>query len=387
MNRHIISLGWTLLHFIWQAAIIALLYKSSELYSGKQRSQSQYVLGLIAQLAMGAAGLLTFICEEAGTSILPGLGLAHFTATVFDTRWFVPASAMATLFLWLDGFWLLGVAVLALRATGGWWLLHCLARTEQFSTPINVLLRFEQIVRRLGVRGTVKLRMAPGISSPFAVGYLRPLVYLPASALTSLSPEQLDAVLAHEIEHIRRADYFWNLVQIAVETLFFFHPAVWWIGSRVREQRELCCDDVALRFTPQPWVYASALATLEENRSSPLLFAMPLFGESDTSGLLNRIARILGVPRETAAPSTRWLLTLTLCLFMMSGIFMLRVPATQLAIASKPVTQAQGQVALPDPHPRQRPDPHPNPYLQPHPDPHPNPHPEPHPDPHPLEQR
>jgi beta-lactamase regulating signal transducer with metallopeptidase domain len=410
MNRQIISLGWTLLHFIWEAAIIALFYKSSDLFSGRLRSQSQYVLGLIAQLAMGAAGLLTFTYEEAGPSSLPGFGLAHFTATVFDTRSFLPGSAMAKLFPWLDGFWLLGVAVLCLRATGGWWFLHRLARTDQCSTPVNVLLRFEQIVRRLGIRGTVKLRMAPGILSPFAVGCLRSLVYLPASALTSLSPEQLDAVLAHEVEHIRRADYFWNMVQTAVETLFFFHPAVWWIGSRVREQRELCCDDVALRFTSQPWVYASALATLEENRSSQLLLTMPL---CDKSGLLRRTARILGVPCETAAPSTRWLLTLTLCFAAMSYFFTLQMSATQLAIAPKPVTQAQGQVALPNgsqefqqdqpasnrrpktflvaapqvqtstiagfrpnPYPHQRPDPHSDPHPNPHPDPHPRPHPD-----------
>jgi beta-lactamase regulating signal transducer with metallopeptidase domain len=404
MNRHIISLGWMLLHFVWQAAIIALLYKSSDLFSGKLRNQSQYILGLIAQLAMGAAGLLTFTYEEADPSSLPRLGLTHFTATVFNTGSFLSGSAMAKLFPWLDGFWLLGVAVLFVRAIGGWRFLRHLTRTEQSSAPENVLLRFEQIVKRLGISGTVKLRMAPGILSPFAVGCLRSLVYLPASAVTSLSPEQLDAVLAHELEHIRRADYFWNTLQTAVETMFFFHPAVWWIGSRVREQRELCCDDVALRFTSQPWVYASALATLEENRSSQLLFAMPLSGKGHKSGLLSRTARILGVPCETAASSTRWLLALTLCFAIMSCFFVLQMPATQLAMAPM---QAQRQEALPigsqefqqsqspsngrpktflvetpqvqtiasavprpAPHPHPRPDPHPNSQANPHPDPH-----------------
>jgi hypothetical protein len=126
------------------------------------------------------------------------------------------------------------------------------------------------------------------------MGILRSLIILPASALLALTPEELEAVLAHELEHVRRADYFWNLVQTAVETLFFFHPAVWWLGARVRQQRELCCDDAAVRACADPLLYATALLRLEERRSHHLNLAMALDGHRSSSGLRARISRVLG---------------------------------------------------------------------------------------------
>jgi hypothetical protein len=133
------------------------------------------------------------------------------------------------------------------------------------------------------------------------VGALRALVLLPLSAATSLSPEELEVVLAHELAHVRRADFVWNLVQTFVETLFFFHPAVWWIGSRIRHERELCCDDLALTVCPDAVVYAQALYRLEQQRSRQLQLAMALDGHQPGRTLRMRIARILGEPVAEAA--------------------------------------------------------------------------------------
>jgi hypothetical protein len=126
------------------------------------------------------------------------------------------------------------------------------------------------------------------------MGIVRSLIILPASAVMVLSPQQLEAVLAHELEHVRRADYFWNLIQTTVETLFFFHPAVWWLGSRLRQQRELCCDDAAVQACADPLIYATALLRLEERRSQQLGLAMALDGHRSSSGLRARISRVLG---------------------------------------------------------------------------------------------
>ena len=90
------------------------------------------------------------------------------------------------------------------------------------------------------------------IDSPMTMGTLRAIVLLPLSAITSLGPDELEVVLAHELAHVRRADFFWNILQTIAETLFFFHPAVWWISARIRHERELCCDDLALQDLPQP---------------------------------------------------------------------------------------------------------------------------------------
>ena len=136
------------------------------------------------------------------------------------------------------------------------------------------------------------------------MGTLRAIVLLPLSAVTSLGPDELEVVIAHELAHVRRADFFWNILQTIAETLFFFHPAVWWISSRIRHERELCCDDLALKICPNPFAYANALVRLEEQRSRHLRLAMALDGHQSHQTLLARVARILGEPM-TLIPSRR----------------------------------------------------------------------------------
>jgi hypothetical protein len=146
----------------------------------------------------------------------------------------------------------------------------------------------------MGIRRLVDLRLSERIASPFTAGVLRPWILLPVTALTGLSSEQLEVVLFHELAHIRRADYLWNLLQTMVETLFFFHPAVWWISRRVREERELSCDDIAVKKCSDPTLYASALLRIEEERRTRPQLAMALDGHQSRAGLRARILRILG---------------------------------------------------------------------------------------------
>jgi beta-lactamase regulating signal transducer with metallopeptidase domain len=203
---------------------------------------------------------------------------------------------------WLDVAWLLGVACLSTRTIGGWRLIQRLRRSALVEVPEAVYANFVRQCERLGITRQVSLRISEHIQGPLAMGIVRSLIILPASALMALSPEQLEAVLAHELAHVRRADYLWNLIQTMVETLFFFHPAVWWLGRRLRQQRELCCDDVAVQSCADPLVYATALLRLEERRGQQPSLAMALDGHRPWSGLRVRIARILGEPNGEKGP-------------------------------------------------------------------------------------
>jgi hypothetical protein len=165
-----------------------------------------------------------------------------------------------------------------------------------------VYANFVCLCERLGITRQVSLYISHHIQGPLTIGVVRSLVIVPASALMALTPEQLEAVLAHELAHVRRADYLWNLIQTMVETLLFFHPAVWWLGRRLREQRELCCDDVAVESCADPLVYATALLRLEERRGQRLNLAMALDGNRPWSGLSARIARILGETNGKKGP-------------------------------------------------------------------------------------
>ena len=316
MNHHVESLGWTLVHFCWQAAAIALVYWLTDAVLRKARSQTRYVLALGTMLLMLVSALATFAYEETrgdtvlSSSPLPAMvaiastissDLAPLTKTAGATT--QPVLLPLSRFLpWLDVAWLLGVACLSTRTIGGWRLIHRLRQSALLQAPEVVHTNFVRLRERLGITRQVSLYISHHIQGPLAIGVVRSLVILPVSALMALSPEQLEAVLAHELAHVRRADYLWNLMQTMVETLLFFHPAVWWLGRRLRQQRELCCDDVAVQSCADPLVYATALLRLEERRSQRLSLAMALDGHRPWSGLSLRIARILGETNGEQGP-------------------------------------------------------------------------------------
>jgi beta-lactamase regulating signal transducer with metallopeptidase domain len=309
MTHHWQALGWTLVHFLWQGAAIALVYRVADVALARRSANARYLLALGALLGMLAVSIATLAFEESAFY----QPIPHSSAAVRDvvatrTQPFhldlssTPASAplrqadrfvLGHLMPYLDAVWLIGVLFLSIRTLGGWWLIRRMkARLEQ--APHTLLLRLDRLRRQMNIPRFVDLRLSTRITNPLTAGVLRPWILLPITALTSLSPEQLEVVLAHELAHIRRADYAWNLLQTIVETLFFFHPAVWWISRRVREERELCCDDVAVRSCSDPTVYALALLRLEEERRTRLHLAMALDGHQSRAGLRARILRILG---------------------------------------------------------------------------------------------
>ena len=301
MTHTIEATAWTLIHFCWQAAVIAGIYRLASIAFARRASEARYVLALAALLAMPVAAVFTFAWELRSpaspvySTVTQCAGLRRFSAHgcawnhSFVTR---PAAgsqvanSLPNLMGWIDAFWVIGVLALSVRGLGGWWLIHRLRASAMQQAPEAVRLRpFSASRDALGLRKTVLLRISNAIASPITVGTVRAIVLLPVSAVTLLGPDELEVVLAHELAHVRRADFLWNLVQTLVETLFFFHPAVWWISGRVRHERELCCDDLALKVCPNPVVYASALFHLEEHRSRQMRLAMALDGHQSPQTL------------------------------------------------------------------------------------------------------
>lgn len=315
MTHHWEALGWTLVHFCWQATAIAVVYRLADMAMMRNRTLARYVLALAALLSMFALSIGTLVYEEnvarqsavlstgnaSGAAVAPALQIIPRPEAVIDMP-SMPRHAVKLLasdvLPYLDFFWLAGVVCLSLRTLGGWWLIRRLRHSALQKAPHTLRIGLDRIRLQMGIPRFVDLRLCNRVAGPLTVGVIRPLILLPITALTSLSPEQLEVVLAHELAHIRRADYFWNLLQTMIETLFFFHPAVWWISHRLREQRELCCDDIAVATCQDPAVYASALLRLEEERRLHLHLAMALDGNQSRVSLRARILRILGDPEE-----------------------------------------------------------------------------------------
>ena len=197
--------------------------------------------------------------------------------------------------------WAIGVLAMTLRLIGGWMLTRRLAARAAVAVSPSIDAAARAIAERLQIRRAVAILESRAVVVPTLVGWLKPVVLLPAAALAGLSPEQLQAILAHELAHVRRHDYLVNLLQSMVETLLFYHPATWWVSAQIRAEREHCCDDLAVEVCGDRLVYASALAeltTLAGHRG---------FALAATDGsLLNRVQRILGSQRSMHEPAPAW---------------------------------------------------------------------------------
>jgi TonB family protein len=207
--------------------------------------------------------------------------------------------------------WAAGVLALSLRMV---WSCRQVNRLRRLAEPAagDVVALVARLAERMRIARPIRVLVSAVADGPGMLGWIRPMILLPAATLAGLTPEQLEAVLAHELAHIRRHDYLVNIAQMVVETLLFYHPAVWWISSRIRHERELCCDDLAVAVSGDAVLYARALTRLERLRLSPSTQAALVMGSAGGS-LSYRIRRLVGAETRHYGPS-RWPGVVTLIL-------------------------------------------------------------------------
>lgn len=308
-----------LLHFLWQGSVVALLLAGVLVLLRPRRAETRYRLACGALALMVALPLATAIeyglqgrdhaafgdpvdggeaprldtaavvrdlartlPTEDATSGLAGSLLRQVSARV------EPADAAP----WVLGAWLAGVAVFSLLHLGGWFQVRNLTRLDVTPAPREWQERADEIGRALGLDRAVRVLRSVAVEVPVAVGWLRPVILIPAAALSGLPARQLECILAHELAHIRRRDYLVNLLQTCAETLLFYHPAVWWVSRLIRAERENCCDDIAVELAGSRVLYARALVDFEELRQVTPRLAMG----ADGGSLLRRVERLIGGP-------------------------------------------------------------------------------------------
>ena len=210
-------------------------------------------------------------------------------------------SAVQPWLIWIVLSWVVGVILCSLRPILGWRMLRRLRREGVSSVSEEVQATVGRLSKQLGLRHVVHVMQSTLIKVPIVVGYLRPVILLPVSLLTSMPPAQLEAILAHELAHIRRHDFVINLFQTMIETLFFYHPAVWWLSNRIRVEREHCCDDIVVTCIGNNVEYGRALLAIAEHNGRYSVMAL---GVADGS-LLSRVRRIVGVSSD--GTPQRWI--------------------------------------------------------------------------------
>jgi beta-lactamase regulating signal transducer with metallopeptidase domain len=314
-----LALGWALVDSLWQDALAAAGLAALFALIPVRAARLRYALATSTLLLMLALPLATAVrlthqapwtwVYETAPAVTPASTPAVGGATP------APGSAVTTgaqsvgeriraslepMLPWLVLVWLGGVVALSLRLASGWLLTRRMRSVGTSPVPEACVEAVTRLARRLRVSRPVRVLQSAVVQVPAVIGALRPVILLPASVLTGLTPLQLEALLAHELAHIRRYDYLVNLAQSVIETLLFYHPAVWWVSRSIREEREHCCDDLAVRVCGDAHFYATALLGMERLRISGPTFAMAASGGS----LMSRVRRLVA-PAQTEFP--RWI--------------------------------------------------------------------------------
>lgn len=330
------ALGWALLHFLWQGAGVAVLLAASlALLRGRGGAGVRYAASCAALALMLLLPALTAWSigvsargSEVDEMLVPpgaaagsrqvagreapagGREAAAFGGASLGARRQPLAARLEGSLPWLTLIWVGGVLALTARMLGGLLCARRLARRGTRRVAEHWEARLKEVGRRMRVTRPVRLLESSLVLVPTAVGWLRPVILLPASALVGLTPRQLEVILAHELAHVRRHDYLVNLLQTVAETLLFYHPAVWWVSRRIRVEREHVCDDLAVAACGDALAYARALTKLERLRGGRTRLAVA----ADGGSLRGRVLRLVG----SAQPSRRPAPALVILVFVAS---------------------------------------------------------------------
>jgi GWxTD domain-containing protein len=314
------ALGWALFHSLWQGALAALALAAVLLATPSARIR--YAAAGLAMLGMLLGFAIAFSTSISPDRIAlpPTTKAAHAAAASGAIRADDDPSELAPRWLptgilpWLTPFWTAGVLLFHLRSLAHWLAARRLRGTAVCCASAAWQDRFARLAARMRASPQIALLESALAEVPLVMGHLRPVVLVPVGMLAGLPANQVESILLHELAHIRRADYLVNLLQTFVESIFFYHPAAWWISRVIRAERENCCDDLVVAASGDAHAYALALAALERNRWAAGGAALAATGGS----LVKRIRRLLQQPegvRSGLAPVfSAAILTITLAL-------------------------------------------------------------------------
>ena len=353
------NLGLTLVHSIWQIGFVAFWLFIALRILARSSANSRYLASLAAIALAFLLPFATFVSlskskinqnksflesEAKSASVFKqmpqmtedfSLEAAAKSADRTNNSFFVSvenlqiglAENFSSLAPILVGFWFFGIMFFAVRFAGGVWHLHIYKTHNVFAPGKEWQNKFSFLSERLEIKQTVRLLQSAIVETPMVIGWLKPVVLIPASVFLQINPQELETIIAHELVHIRRCDYLVNFAQSFIEILFFYHPLVWWISAQARRERECACDDAVLRTLENSHiVYANALANLEEFRRTAKATTPSILVAANGGKLMTRIRRILqkNTKKSADAGNSLWsasFLAFALILAVLAGIF------------------------------------------------------------------
>ncbi|NJM53569.1 MAG: M56 family metallopeptidase [Blastocatellia bacterium] len=349
MNSWIIeNLGWTLLHSLWQIGFISIVLFSALQVLRDFSANLRYAISVSALILSLILPVATFVYFSTATSsvqttrqtvpiVSKSIPAEETKNTIISEPVDVPPPASADNFCFLSltqysflpilvVLWLIGVLLFSIRLIGGIWTVHLYKTRKISAVETHWQEKFDELCESLQIRRKVRFLQSKMVEIPVVIGWLKPVVLVPASAFLQISPKELETILLHELTHIKRRDYLVNFLNSLIEILFFYHPCVWWISAKIRAEREFAVDEfISQTFETERIIYANALANLEEIRSTS---TTNLVMAANGGNLMKRIENILNGSREINSKNVSiWsaVFVVTLILGLSVGVYWIKV--------------------------------------------------------------
>lgn len=297
------ALSWTFIHSLWQGLIAAVLAAVIILSTRKSSARLRYnLLGMVVIFFLMAA-ILTFSRQLKNgtgteTTVTPFLESGSDISIVYDESVAEPAGVTDELVNFLNAnadllvfAWAVFFLINCMKLVTGFAGVRRIRHYKTYSPPEDWQTRLHQLSTKLGIKKSVKLLQSGLVKVPVAIGFLKPVILVPIGLLSHFPPEHIETILLHELAHIRRKDYLMNILQRVAETVFFFNPALLWISSLIRQEREACCDDVVVANTTHKGSYLEALVSFQEFSLTPSEYAMAI--STKRHYLFNRVNRMI----------------------------------------------------------------------------------------------
>ncbi len=303
------QIGWVIVHFAWQASLIALVTGIILFTLQRANANTRYIICCLALIVMIILPICTFMSNShttiqhyisASTEELSPIekkdvywngqmiGTQHRSHVISLSRWKIILNHVESNLSYITLGWFIGIALISTYRLIGFARLNGLIRKTRMALEPLWERKILKLIKRLNINQKIRIFQSPHIDVPAVIGWFKPILLVPVSFFTGMDNQTVESIIVHELAHIKRYDYLVNLIQMVIETLGFFHPAVWWLSKRIRTEREHCCDDWAVQTIGDKLIYVKSLVLLEETKMRPKLIVA-----ANGSDLFKRVTRIL----------------------------------------------------------------------------------------------
>ncbi len=294
------ALGWTFIHSIWQISIITIICYLLGKVISDTKANVRYISLVGGMITLVLSSILTFyLCYEppvtplvptgftvTGEVISTSYELRPLSIGIFDFYLHWINSNIVSIFI----FWLVGFILFSSKLLIGFTQVFSLRKNCLPIVDEKILALIRKAKAKFGIARNIIIAESNGILSPSTFGCITPVILFPVGVINSLTINEIEAIIAHELSHIKRNDYIINIMQSIVETVFYFHPGIWWISNQIRIEREKCCDDMAVSVTNRKMQYAKALVKMQAFKLGTPRLAL---GFANKNNFLSRVQRIL----------------------------------------------------------------------------------------------